>query len=673
MTPRAGDPVGSRIAAHAAAFISAEGPDIHIAMAGSSRYDDDEHQFVPPNFHKSLEELLKRYLPENLGLQFQEDAKQLDELADKLADTEARYTDRQKTFWHSLWYHVGDTKDTLDAWVALIPNEYGLAVVKTGLAVVFKLAEKSAERRQKIERTFVAIREALTRADPAKRSFRSNEGICVSADHLNQSIVECIEDMILLTSKEKTSWRQKLATAPKFRHRTPPPDPDVILGKLEEARKEFERDIDLVRDNVIEGTGLLAQSMAMRLPGMHRNVLETNESLRVLSERQDERDKDYKRGYEAFYSMLHQIRADTQNIVARENNRQNSLGIREQETGQVITRNEVLQILLESKRQRTEIERLRREIRYTRKSRQLIKGDQLLYILTGLPISDSCELADLRQMLQRPNDDLQKCVLYRGKLNTEIQGQVQESVLRNNRVLGWLNRPESDLILVDANIDDPGMPKTTPMSVFCATLVTSMVTAHPEDVVVFHFCGQHSLPKDAWYGPNGLVRLLAIQLLVRLLEMKRCDLGCIDNWDFVEGLENHDLSCLCDLLYHLIAQFSAQTTVYCVVDTISHFDNPRTLSDLKVVMDCFHGIVSDTSLSPAVKILLTNPMHSKRTMKQLPIFQDDPTRLVNLIPNTLTSGVPISDRVVGRTISRQSPTSRYRMRGRYGAEFDSSW
>jgi hypothetical protein len=72
-------------------------------------------------------------------LQFQEDAKKLEELADKLANTEARYTDRQKTFWHSLWYHVGDTKETLDAWVALIPNEYGLAVVKTGLAVVFKV------------------------------------------------------------------------------------------------------------------------------------------------------------------------------------------------------------------------------------------------------------------------------------------------------------------------------------------------------------------------------------------------------------------------------------------------------------------------------------------------------------------------------------------------------
>lgn len=191
----------------------------------------------------------------------------------------------------------------------------------------------------------------------------------------------------------------------------------------------------------------------------------------------------------------------------------------------------------------------------------------------------------------------------------------------------------------------------------------------------FPFRGQHFLPKDAWYGPNGLVRFLAMQLLVRLLDMKRCDLGFIDDWGFVEGLENYDLSSLCDLLYHLIAQFSAQTTVYCVIDTISLFDNPRTLPDLKTVMDCFHDIVRDTSLSPAVKILCTNPMRSKRTMKQLPIFQGDPTRLVNLITATaaFTTAAPISDRVVGRAISRQSPNSRSRIRGRYGTDLDNTW
>ncbi|KAK9641348.1 hypothetical protein V6Z96_009592 [Aspergillus fumigatus] len=215
----------------------------------------------------------------------------------------------------------------------------------------------------------MAIREALTRADPAKRSFRSNQEICVSADHLIRSIVECIEDMILLTSKEKTSWRQKLATAPRFRHRTPPPDPDMILGKLEEALEEFERVIDQVRNNVIEGTGLLTQSMAMRLPVMNRSILETNESLRVFDEKQDERDKDYKRGYDALYNLLHQIRADIQNIAARENNRQNMQGDDQDSESRLKGCG---------------------EIRYTRKSRQLIKDDQLLYILTGL--------ADFRQL-----------------------------------------------------------------------------------------------------------------------------------------------------------------------------------------------------------------------------------------------------------------------------------
>ncbi|KAH1726254.1 hypothetical protein KXX40_000334 [Aspergillus fumigatus] len=123
----------------------------------------------------------------------------------------------------------------------------------------------------------MAIREALTRADPAKRSFRSNQEICVSADHLIRSIVECIEDMILLTSKEKTSWRQKLATAPRFRHRTPPPDPDMILGKLEEALEEFERVIDQDSESRLKGCG------EIRYTRKSRQLIKDDQLLYILT------------------------------------------------------------------------------------------------------------------------------------------------------------------------------------------------------------------------------------------------------------------------------------------------------------------------------------------------------------------------------------------------------
>lgn len=34
---------------------------------------------------------------------------------------------------------VGKNKDLIDPWVSLIPNEYGLAVVKTAMAIVLKV------------------------------------------------------------------------------------------------------------------------------------------------------------------------------------------------------------------------------------------------------------------------------------------------------------------------------------------------------------------------------------------------------------------------------------------------------------------------------------------------------------------------------------------------------
>jgi len=42
-------------------------------------------------------------------------------------------------FWGKIWYNLGSAKDAIDPWIALIPNEYGLAAVKMGVAVLLKV------------------------------------------------------------------------------------------------------------------------------------------------------------------------------------------------------------------------------------------------------------------------------------------------------------------------------------------------------------------------------------------------------------------------------------------------------------------------------------------------------------------------------------------------------
>ena len=87
---------------------------------------------------RQLEKALKIYISTTLRIRVQGDS--WDGLCEKINHAEDRYRNRKEGLWHSIWYKMGDYSSVLDGWVALIPDAYGLAVVKTGLAVVFKVS-----------------------------------------------------------------------------------------------------------------------------------------------------------------------------------------------------------------------------------------------------------------------------------------------------------------------------------------------------------------------------------------------------------------------------------------------------------------------------------------------------------------------------------------------------
>jgi hypothetical protein len=58
-------------------------------------------------------------------------------VAEQIAKMEKGYSSHKQGFWHSLWYKAGSHEASLNAWASLIPDEYGLGVVKGGLAIIF--------------------------------------------------------------------------------------------------------------------------------------------------------------------------------------------------------------------------------------------------------------------------------------------------------------------------------------------------------------------------------------------------------------------------------------------------------------------------------------------------------------------------------------------------------
>ncbi|OJJ50410.1 hypothetical protein ASPZODRAFT_129035 [Penicilliopsis zonata CBS 506.65] len=640
------DPIQKDYTSSAVAFVSSDGPDIHLGLGGASKYNFKHDQFVVANFHRSLEGLLRDYLPMNLGLEFPENAKQLEQLSAKLAGAEEGYKDRGRGFWHSIWYKIGEADDVVDTWVSLIPNEYGLAVVKTGLAVVFKLAERSAERRRSIMNTFVAIRDALARANPENRSFRTHKDVSACADRLTQTIIQSIEDMIKLTSsKQKSLRRLRIPKLGQHKTTTPAPDPvpdqEAILKKINQATKEFEDAINLARDNMIEATGFTTQGIALQLPEIRADLRTAGNQLRVMDRKRDRRDEDQQKSLQKLNTMMQQVLASTEKIAKREQDFQ---------MDQVVARSEVVHFLREHLKKEDEIIRLcRQQQRYAVNLGVIVREDQLLEILT-LAAGES----ELARLLRQPNDDLQLALKYKGKLSQASQRQVQAAVVTDDRVLQWLHGPDPDLIMIDAaNVSlHAGMSKISVITVFSAAFITSLINARPDDVVVAHyFCGQHVRAKDPWHGPNGVVRFLTMQLLMSLMNIKRPNLSFIKTWDHFRKLEDHHLGATCHLLHSIVAQFPPHMTVSLVIDSISRADTFGNSNDLEVVMERFHRLVTDVSLRPTVKVFLTNTMQCTPNMLQSDVFQDDPTRLVSLYPNKKSVSQPaLSEQVMGNTL-----------------------
>ncbi len=69
----------------------------------------------------------------------QADTAKWETLGEDIMKSQKDYKASKDGFWHKIWYGMGDAKGAIDPWIALIPNEYGLAIVKTGVAVLFKV------------------------------------------------------------------------------------------------------------------------------------------------------------------------------------------------------------------------------------------------------------------------------------------------------------------------------------------------------------------------------------------------------------------------------------------------------------------------------------------------------------------------------------------------------
>jgi hypothetical protein len=62
-------------------------------------------------------------------LQDAHDAYMWHDLSEKIGRMEKQVKGAKNGFWHSLWYKMGQNQEAADAWIAFIPDDYGLVIL----------------------------------------------------------------------------------------------------------------------------------------------------------------------------------------------------------------------------------------------------------------------------------------------------------------------------------------------------------------------------------------------------------------------------------------------------------------------------------------------------------------------------------------------------------------
>lgn len=231
----------------------------------------------------------------------------------------------------------------------------------------------------------------------------------------------------------------------------------------------------------------------------------------------------------------------------------------------------------------------------------------------------------------------------------------------------WLQSMNSDLILVDAHCENTTSGRTSPMSVFCASLVQSLLNGPEQgpspgstNIVLYFFCGQHLYEDGPLAGPQGLIRSLTIQLILAWpQDISPPDLGFLSSLlpgRVSSAKEDLPVGIVCRIFYALTRQLPTDSTVHCIVDGLSYLETSLGgwSDETCEVVDCLQRC-SPSSLNrgpqAVVKVLLTSPDRSTQVCEMIP-----PGRVVGLRAGNLNSSF-VSPRFLTSSLQNQTSFS----------------
>ncbi|KAK0620530.1 hypothetical protein B0T14DRAFT_233713 [Immersiella caudata] len=628
-------------------FVGEEAPKTHKAFGGVQVVADPNawQPRIPPPPFKRLALALQDYVPLEYGIAVGPETSKDDwnALFAKLDAAESAAHGEGKSPSAIFNRFVFENRESIDPWIELIPDEFGLGVIKSAVAILLNFSEWRGEERQRLFDSLIEIRDIIGTASWKTRSFYKDPEVSKHGSALHVSIVEAIDQILQsLPKKDEVEKKKRRISLPRLSvpwgkgkgkdaKKEKSTQHDKVENQDDEDKKRQEKQekrkrVDL--SEVLEPVKLAARDLDHAVDEFGRRLAtDTNEQAKiVLNWVVTEADP----GIKQIGNTVGQLKLTVdetgikQDIILQEVKKINAnLALPDTRSAANLAiseaRNDANPALLEMVMERymqtidekhakflkqvtRAIERARTPEPDGQPARSPARRRpptltplQLFYLLTP---SDGD--VDLEATLAQVNADLDTAMRRRSQVDQFAQAQLQ-SVFDMPRFAAWVEPQKSDLVLVESatRSGEREAARISAATLFSAGFILSMAHLQPENVYLHFVCGLHDSrapgTTDPWAGgPRGVLRCIAVQLLVAL---EARDGGV--RLDFLTNrrintrdLKRGDVEELAAVVRGLARQCDSNTTVYCAVDGVASLCRENHLADLAVLMRCFEDVVA---------------------------------------------------------------------------------
>ncbi|KAK1635253.1 hypothetical protein BDP81DRAFT_395710 [Colletotrichum phormii] len=210
-------------------FLNVQGPEIDDVFGGLTVRQDGTLKI--PDHYKKLRPTLQAYLRQDQRFNWGTNPtkREWEALFNDLAAAEVKANDSGSgsadAFGHML-VKIGERADRIDPWINLIPDEFGLCVVKSAFALLLDTAKSDSERRQAISDAFLVVRDAIADASSKGIHFQTEPSVYRAAGDLYESIADAIQELLSLVKTQK----QLDVTTIEWPINNQKTEPDIGLG-----------------------------------------------------------------------------------------------------------------------------------------------------------------------------------------------------------------------------------------------------------------------------------------------------------------------------------------------------------------------------------------------------------------------------------------------------------